>query len=336
MAEVDDFEVETNSEPAPVAEAVAPVQDETTEAPVAARDRDGAGRYAAKPQPAEDVTDDVDDEPPADPDPKKPAKPRDDPQARVQQAVTRQREAERRAEAAERRAQELEARQRPSPREAQEPAREPAAPRFPRFEVWLAQNQAATHDDYLDARDDWRDHARDQQTHQRIQQSEAQRQRHAIATTFKQDIDSAIAADAQFLTGISQDVLSVPTFETLRDGERPGPLHFLGEELLRAEKPTALMRYWTEHPDKFQRFATLPPREITRQIAIDEDRASAAARTAGTAPKAMSTSQAKPPMRPVIGSPHASGDEPPDPDDDDLDRHAAFYNAQEKRARARR
>jgi len=336
----DGFEVESNApDQAQPVESSEPVQSKSApkEASEPADDsentdsgeRDERGRWRSKGQPQAEATDD---ETP-DAEPKKPAKPRDDPQARVQQVIARQREAERRAEQAERRATELEARLRSGePREAQEPAREPAAARFPRFEQWIAQNTNASHDDYLDARDDWRDGMREQQTQQRVQQHEAQRARHQVASTFKAQIDSAIADDPQFLAGISHDVLSVPTFEALRQGERPTPMHFLGEELLRSGASTDLMRYWTANPEKFQRFATLPPREITRQIAIDEVHARPdAAPVARTAP-APSLSQAKPPVKRVTGSPHASGDEPPG-DDADFDTHARYWNAKDRKAR---
>jgi hypothetical protein len=335
---VDDFEVESNS-----SESTAPVEAPAVETRVSApaetdlevvdeapaRDRDEQGRYkaSAKPDDAEDI-----DEKPADP---KPAKPRDDPQARVQQAVTRQREAERRADAAERRAQELEAKTQPR-QERPEERQAPQTPRFPRFEQWLAQNPQLTHDDYLDARDDFRDGQREQQTSQQRQQFEAQRERDQVNTAFKSKLDAAITKDAHFLAAVSEDVLSIPTFAALRQGERPTPLHFLGEELLRADDPEALMRYWTAHPDTFQRYATLPPRAITRQLAKDETLASSTAARTGPASKAPAMSTAKPPMPPVIGSPHASGDDPPDPNSDDFDAHKRFYDAKDRKARAGR
>src|SRR6185295_19331999 len=86
----------------------------------------------------------------------KKGKPRHDPEARISQAVDRQREAERRAEEAERRARDLEARTAPKP----EPTKPPVAAKpdkFPNYEKYVETNPDASLEEWLDARDEWRD-----------------------------------------------------------------------------------------------------------------------------------------------------------------------------------
>jgi hypothetical protein len=338
-SESDGFTVESNA-PQPEAPATAqaePVEaaagaDEQADDAKAAKERDEQGRFKAKAAKADDATEDAE-EPEqtakAEPEPVKKAKPREDPEARISQSVARQREAERRAEAAERKAAELEARLRtPEPASKERPAAAPAD-RFPRFEQWMGENPDKTHDDYLDARDE---HNRakfftEAQEHQRRYQ--AQRQRHELSTNFSKGLDAAVKADPEFLSSIADDVLNLPTMDSLRQGERPTAWHFIGEELLRSDNPPRLMRHWSAHPDDFQALASLPQREITRRIAKLESQLDAAPDTR-SAPAAPLISQAKPPVRRVPGSPITSSTEP-DPDDENLDKHIGFYNAREGR-----
>src|SRR5688572_22276697 len=122
----DGFEVESNepdAQPAvetqtPAPQASAPVSvaaeddDLVVEEPSAPHGRKPNGQFAKKDgaepveEPAEEQPEKVAAKPAEKP---QSQKPRDNPQARVEQAIARQREAERRAEAAERRAMELEA-----------------------------------------------------------------------------------------------------------------------------------------------------------------------------------------------------------------------------------
>ena len=89
-------------------------------------------------------------------------KPRNDPQARIDQAIARQREAERRADEAARRAEEAERRAAERLREPERIAPEPVkADKFPTYAQYLDSHGDASLEDYMDARDDWKDQRRE-------------------------------------------------------------------------------------------------------------------------------------------------------------------------------
>lgn len=282
----------------------------------AARERDEKGRFAAKAEQAE--------------------KPRSSPKARIDQVVARQREAERRAEVAEARARDLEARMAP------QGAPQPTAPQAATSDAEPVEDDFANYRDYVKAQARWE--ARQEFTQQFQQQQAVQREQAAqqqvlqerdqVIGGYVSQVDTTLQADPTFLGRIAPEVLAIPTFNTLRPGQAPAPIHFLGEELLRSPKVTQLMQHLSDHPDDLQRLATLPPREITRAMAFLEARVGGAALT-GTARPARNLSQAKPPVRPVAGSPSLSHDEPPG-DEADYDAHRAFYNARDRRPVARR
>lgn len=327
-----DFTVESNApqEATPATEQAKPAEKADEQKP--ASDRDEHGRFAAK-APKADDTETPEPVEKAEAEPVKKAKPREDPEARISQSVARQREAERRAEAAERKAAELEARLRtPEPAKTERPSA-PPADRFPRFEAWMAEHPDQTHDDYLDARDEHNrtKYIAEAQEHQRRYQ--AQRQRHELSTTFAKGLDAAVKANPEFLSSIAEDVLNLPTMDSLQRGERPTAWHFIGEELLRSDAPTRLMQHWSDHPDDFQALASLPQRDITRRIAKLESQLDAASETR-SAPSAPVISQAKPPVRRVPVSPSPASDEPPG-DDADFQTHKRYWDARDRRAQGR-
>lgn len=309
-------EVAVTAQPEAAIEAAPAVDDAEADD---ARERDAHGRFAAK---ADDAPAEGDE---AKAEPAKVAKPRNDPEARISQAVAKQREAERKLAEVERRAQEAE--RRIAPRE--EPKAAPQPERFQRFEEWLGKNPDASHDDYLDARDEWRDQ-RQQQT---MRQAEAQRARGVIESKVKTSFDAAIKADPDFLSTCADAVLDLPHFGNLAPGQKPTVWHVIGEEVARADNPALLIRYLSDHPDDFQRLATLPPRDITRALAIYESRLDAApTRSAPTPP----VSHAKPPVQRVTGAPVISGADDPPGDDASYDVHAKYWNSVERKARAAR
>lgn len=313
---------------------------------VKAPERDKQGRFAARDGQQASEPDEDDDEAPkkaatSEPEPEKKAKPKEDPEARIKQMTARQRDAERRAEAAERRAQELEARlaapRTPTPQDDPAQRRESPQQEWQRLKALPGAPKEDDFDSYADFTAalgvfiaDTRMAQREQRATQQAAIHHAHRERQARTEKFTQAIDAAVKADPAFVASIAQEVLSLPTFDALRPGERPRAQHFIGEELMRSEVPERLMRFWTEHPEEFQALASLPPREITRRMAIAEARLTAA--PAGPVASSPVLSQAKPPVRPVTGSPVLS-DDAPHPDDDDLDAHMRFYNARERQVR---
>ena len=331
----DGFEVDSNDAPVEAAPAVvaqaAPADDVDVDAPAG---RQPNGRYAradAAPEPEPEFEDDEPE--PVAAAPEKPKKARNDPEARIGKAVAAQREAERRAEAAERRAEELAAR---APREPERP--QPSA-----RERYMALPGAPKEDDYASYADftadmalfiaDQRFAERDRASQRTAAEHRANQAREQINGTFASQIDAATKAEPEFLAGLSDEILNLPTFDDpdLARGARPTAWHVIGEEIRRSEVAPQLMRHLSDHPDELQRLATLPPRELTRAMAILESRLDAA--PSGSAPL-RAVSNARPPIRPERGTAPRHDDE--GSEDESVDAHIRRENARElARRRAR-
>lgn len=335
----DDFEVETNDPINAVSEAPADSPDIIVETPDAPNGRRQNGQFlrADGTEPADEVETDEDDA--ADPDetpepePVKKAKPRNDPNARVNQAIARQREAERRADAAERRAAEFEARQ--------QAERAPEPPKVSDRERYLAMPNAPKEADYANYADfsadlalfitDQRWSEREQAARQTAEARRIEQATHAVNQTFATQIDAATKADPDFLSSLSDDVLQMPTFSSLRPGEQPTGWHVLGEEIRRSAVAPEIMRRLSDHPDELQRLATLQPRDITRALAIFESRLGAA--PSGPAP-ARVISAARPPIRPERST--ASRVDDDGSDDESVDAYIRRENLKESQRRRSR
>lgn len=338
----DGFETESNiPDPEPVAPAApaasaasaAPAADDIeVSEPAAPHGRDQRGRFrgvAVDPGPEVDEPDQPEAvEAKAEPEPKK-AKPREDPNARISQAIARQREAERRAEAAERRAAELEAaRSQPAvdqPKPVPDRERYMALPNAPKEENYERYSDYTADLSIFIA--DQRYAEKEQARQQTAAQRQAEQAREAVNTAFIGRIE---AAEPDFLQSVSQHVLDIPTFDSLQPNEPVTAWHVIGEEIRRSEHVVGLMRFFTQHPDELQRLATLPPRELTRSMAILESRIGAA--PAGPAQTPRVSSQAKPPIRPERGAPLQSDE---GSDDESIEAFIARENRRQAARRAR-
>jgi hypothetical protein len=275
-------------------------------------------------------------------------KARHDPQARIEQAIAKQREAERRAEQAEQRAQTLEQiRPRlaapPPPRADAASAAAPAAEKFPRFDQWSATRPEATHDDYLDARDEWRD-AR-AETVQRDRAETAQRTQafETRAQTFGQRYADAVQADATLAQRINPQLLTAKPLSTLTRADKaiisaiPDPtqrdqfafLCFLADQWIDSDHAVALLEYVSD-PREFQRLATLPPDQVIRTLAKVEAGFAAAPSDRGPVAKP-SASQAHPPIKPLGSAPRAP-DADDGSDDEPVEKFFARENAKDRKA----
>jgi len=267
--------------------------------------------------------------------PAKVAKPRNNPKARVEQAVSRQRDAERRADEAEARADAAEARNR-EPRRREEALKQPSD-----RERYLAMPGAPKQTDYTDYGEFIADQTlfleeqrhRDRSSADQTRRSSAgaEQTRNKLNTAFNGLIQTAVKADPAFLENISPEVMNIPTFDVLKRGDRPTGWHVVGEEIRRSTLAPAVMQYFTDSPQILQRIATLPPREITRTMAILESRIAAAS----TGPAASrDISQAHPPIRPERGAPQLTGDE--GSDSESVEAHIKRENALDRRRRSGR
>jgi hypothetical protein len=247
---------------------------------------------------------------------KKPPKPRNDVQARIDQAIKSQRDAERRAEAAERRAQELEAARKPeTPPPQPKPPQPPPPPQA-----------AADPDDpepdpenlavYADGQFD-RKYLKDQarwEARQEYKAAELARQRFTAeqartrelethATKFTERLTAADAEDPGFMDRVHPKLAGAKPISALAPGERPTFANFLAEQVFRSEHPRDLMLHLSDEAE-VQRLATLPPDDVIRDLARFEARLGAAS-PAAPAPS-VAVSHAKPPIQPLGSSPHAA------------------------------
>jgi hypothetical protein len=274
-------------------------------------------------------------------------KPRHDPQARVADAVAKQREAERRAEQAEQRAQALEQERRPAPPAPPraEAAPAPAAPaeKFPRFDAWSATHPEATHDDYLDARDEWRDVRTE--TVQRDRADTAQRTQafETRASTFGQRYAEAVQADATLSQRINPQLLTAKPLSTLTREDKAiisaipdkaqrdqfAFLCFLADQWIDSDHAVALLEHVSD-PREFQRLATLPPDQVIRTLARLEAGFAAAPGSRGPVAKPQA-SQAHPPIKP-LGSAPRSPDADDGSDDEPFEKFLTRENAKDRKA----
>lgn len=252
--------------------------------------------------------------------PEKPlGKPRDDPRARMLEATRQAAEAKRERDYY--RALYEQARQ-------GQPQAEPETPQLekPPFKP----EDFPEYEDYLSAREAW--------TLDRWRQQAAQE---AELSGFANRIDSAVqdfhgriqeAFGQEYESKISEEVrLLRPSF-ALSAGEPVGAENVVADEILSSERAPALMVYLSEHPEVFQRLATLPsPQAVQREMAKLEGRLEAA--TTATQPQLRSVSKAPPPVRPVTGTPMTSENELTG--EESYDEHVRIMNARE-RARLRR
>lgn len=303
--------------------AVAPPAADPEPAPETPRDEHG--RFA-KPEASTEAA----------PEAPKAAKPRNDPQARIDELTRLRRDAERRAEDAERRARDLEARMTPKP-EPPKPA--PKADLEPDPTNLQTYPEGQYDRKFLADQARWA--ARQELQHvQRTQQEHAastrrEQQFHTRAAALRPKIQAAVAKDPEFLQKIDQRLYTTLPASVLGPNEPVTFDNFLVEQILDVDDPEAVLLHLSQ-PDVYQRLATLPPAQVIRELVRFDTGHGAASPDRGSAPASKPvTSQAKPPIRPLDGSPPAA-----DPyeitDDLSVDEHIRRANAIEERTRRAR
>lgn len=278
-------------------------------------------------------------------------KPRNDPQARIDQAIGKQREAERVAKAAVDRAAQLErdlaAREQPKPAAAPVAV---ATPAFPDFGTWAARpgNEAKPYEDYIDARTDFRY----EQRQQRDQQTESTRRaiEHIDTTSaaFTAKLKAEVEQDPEFATSVDPLLIdahrsgaygtcytqnSKGEWSDRRTGEvvpPPSFASFLMEQVYQSDQPKALLLHLSRLPyDERQRLATLPPDQVIRALAkIEASVPVAAVRGPAQVPPVIS--QAPEPITPLGSSPVVRDDT--DEADLPLEQFIKRGNARDRKA----
>lgn len=310
--------------------------------PIPEKKADEAGR--PEPSPSEDV--EGDGEPSAEhpseveetaeqKDAKK-GNPRHDPQARVAQATREAAELRREAAELKARLDRLE-RERTAPVEARDgqEQKQPAA----REDVEPEEGDFESYSDWVRAHAAWnrrewkREAAREQQA--RTVASKYAARIDGAVTGLKTAVDKATAADPEFMSKVSPEVMAFkPTFMLDRSTERPSAKNGIADYLLSApESAPALMLHLTEHPDVLQRIAALPnSHAVTREMAILEAKLSDAATASTSAERQVS--KAKPPVRLVTGSPHTADSVPGE--DAPYEQHKAYWSRKDRERQAQR
>jgi len=158
-----------------------------------------------------------------------------------------------------------------------------------------------------------------------------------IQAAASERMDKAEAEDPTFNEKVRDLALSLgrPSFH-MAPGEKLTQNHVIMDELINSELAPALMLHFVEHPDELQRIRALrSPNDIQFAMARLEGRLEA--KRSDAAPQAPALravpSQAKPPLRPVNGSPHTA-DSVPGPDAP-YEEHKRYWSQRDK-ASARR
>lgn len=268
------------------------------------------------------------------------AKPRNDPQARIDQIV-REREDARRENA--RLKQELDAARRPAP--PQEPAKVVAPARFPRFDEWSAANADKTHDDYLDARDEWRDEQKAGQAREQYEKTTKEQAFSTRASTFGERYAAARDADPDLQSRINTQLLTAKPLSTLTkedkalisaipdraERENFAFLCFLADQWIDSEHAVQLLEHISD-PVHFQRLVTLPPDRVIRELARVEAGFTAAPDKESRGPVAKpSASQAHPPIKPLGSAPRVP-DADDGADDEPVEKFISRENAKDRKS----
>ncbi len=208
----------------------------------------------------------------------------------------------------------------------------PAADRFPKYAEYLTTHPDAELEDWLEARDTWRDEQR-QTTERARAESDARTRSHTERSAqFAAKMHDAVQHDPDLLSKIDPRLLQTKALSALAPDERPTFGNFLVEQVLKSEHPTKLLMHLSNETE-IQRLAALDPDRVIRELArIEYDLNGATSRPAVPA---TSTSHAKPPVKPLGGSPPVDADEPPGDDASD-DEHLAYYNRKDLARQRRR
>ncbi len=275
--------------------------------------------------------------------PPKAAKPRNSIQAKIDQAVARQREAERRAEAAEQRLA-----QQSRPAETAKP--EPTYTRAKPSENEIG-SKYADYPAYIEDLTDWKLEQRDAQQAERDIRRATSERHEAHAAKFSERIAKAEEADPAFWSKISKEIAELAPstaydpadIQKARDAAYrgdPGARSFLSrvelaDAIFDSDHSTDLMAHFSANTQDFQRLSTLPPKLIAREIGrLEASFVRSETASSGPVPKTPVISQAPPPIKPVGTTASTASEIDLNPDDmseAEMDKHIRAMNARDKK-----
>ncbi len=202
----------------------------------------------------------------------------------------------------------------------------PALPdKFPSYEDALKSKADLTPEQWLDARDDWRDMRKAQQDAARS----AEQTHQTRVQGFNEKIRMVEAAEPGFWESVNSFAATLVPARELPPGQKPTARNVIADVIIESDKPDALLKHFRDHPEDLQRISALPRTvDAFRQMGKLEARLEAASST-GPASQTPVVSQAKPPLKPVSGSPSISDDAPDD--DEPFEKHYKRENARDPR-----
>jgi len=273
-------------------------------------------------------------DPDQDAEPEKPlGKPRDDPRARMLEATRQAAEAKRERDAIrqekERLAAEVAQLRAGKPQEQPQPApqrlEKPVATDFEDYEQ------------YLDARDKYnrQEWQREQASEQYVRQYVGGLITHV--ETFEGRLTKALEADPELQERVpSVDQVVRNSSHMVPPGQKYTAFNVVNDEIISSESPALLLDHLGNNPEEMKKLLALPNRTaIARQVAKIEGRLTGTVVTpSDERPAKQEVSHAKPPVRPVSGSPHSAESAPGE--DDSYEAHRAYWGRRDKERSARR
>ncbi len=167
---------------------------------------------------------------------------------------------------------------------------------------------------------------RDAASQQRESVRAVQQQTESALATFSSTLDTNVGKDKRtaFLQQVDPIAKQLVPYGSLAPGQRPTGLTAIADSVIASSIPEKLLLHFTANPMEFARIGGLHPVQALREVGILEGKLGAAAASVGPASRPLA-SAAKPPSKPIGGSPHVSHDGPPSDDasDEEYERYWA-------------
>lgn len=122
-----------------------------------------------------------------------------------------------------------------------------------------------------------------------------------------QKVSAALERDPALADDLHPGLLAIKPTSQLAPGERPGPHNFIADQIVFSDTPLELMRYFSAHPEEFDRLCQQSPAQIVRAIGRLE-----ATVAAGSSPSTTTPSAPPPPPTTLGRKPAAPLDEEAD------------------------
>lgn len=126
--------------------------------------------------------------------------------------------------------------------------------------------QFQTLEEYEDARDEWHDRRIGRKQARAAEGAKVATAREELTTAqraraekFIGQLDSAKAADPEFVGKLTPDVLALKPFDALIPGEAGGPANVVAEQVFDSPMAPQVLLHFSQHPDALARLTAMPP-----------------------------------------------------------------------------